>query len=258
MDKTAQDLESARKELEKRQEQSQLLAESQQKVRNLNQALETGWSELEMLMQKKNQPLSKEDVLKFDIDQDIDSSFDVKTTANEEEKMEGQQDYKNHILLLKARIGAYTLNNNALKTYLDGLRAETAEKELQCKRLIAACCNLSIDKIDDLVEPLTLAIESDPPDLDLARVIGFMEKIRRQGAFPTDDTTDDMTYSNTTTTTTATTTTTTSRPPPTQSQPPIPSTSSHPISSPQASTSYDPLSRNSNTSNIRSSSSQPY
>ncbi|CEJ04005.1 hypothetical protein RMCBS344292_17975 [Rhizopus microsporus] len=57
------------------------------------------------------------------------------------------------------------------------------EKEMQCKRLIAACCNLPIEKIDDLVEPLTLAIESDPPDLDLARVIGFMDKVKRQGAF---------------------------------------------------------------------------
>ncbi|CAO3619402.1 unnamed protein product [Cunninghamella echinulata] len=263
LDKTTQELEAARKELEKRQEQSQLLAESQQKIRNLSQSLETGWAELEMLMKNNNQQLNKDEVLQFDVDQDIDSLFDIKSEQQGVKLEEGQAS-KNHILLLKARIGAYTLNNNALKTYLDGLRAETAEKELQCKRLIAACCNLSIDKIDDLVEPLTLAIESDPPDLDLARVIGFMEKIRRQGAFPTDDATDDITYSTTsrppsTTTNTTTSTATTTIPNSSSSTSTVNINSPHVnSSSTQASTSYDTVSRNSNTSNIRNTSTQPF
>ncbi|KAI8099856.1 uncharacterized protein BX664DRAFT_290228 [Halteromyces radiatus] len=228
LEKTTQALEAARKELERRQEQSQLLAEGQQKVRNLNQALETGWHELEVLLQKNNETLDKEAVLQFDVDQNIDSMFDIKN------------DNVDKVIQLRARISAYTLNNNALKTYVDGLRAETAEKELQCKRLIAACCSLPIDKIDELVEPLTLAIESDPPDLDLARVIGFMEKIRRQGAF-NDTGSDDLPH-----VLPSSSSKTTSQVPAS----PGPSSST-------TSTSYDGLSRSSNnvaTSHIRTSS----
>lgn len=56
---------------------------------------------------------------------------------------------------------------------------KAVEKELGCKRLIAACCHLPIDTIDEFIEPLTLAIENDPPDMDFTRVIGFMEKLRQ-------------------------------------------------------------------------------
>ncbi|CAO3638044.1 unnamed protein product [Cunninghamella echinulata] len=56
---------------------------------------------------------------------------------------------------------------------------KAVEKELECKRLIAACCHLPIDTIDEFIEPLTLAIENDPPDMDFTRVIGFMEKLRQ-------------------------------------------------------------------------------
>ncbi|KAI8067947.1 hypothetical protein BC940DRAFT_333169 [Gongronella butleri] len=177
LDKTNLELESTRKDLEKRQEESQLLAEGQQKVRNLQQALDASWADLEALLRKNNEVLDKQVVLGFDVDKDIDAELDAPQPSADEDK-------EKYMMQLKARVLAYTVNNDTLQTYLDELRAETAEKELQCKRLIAACCNLPMDKIDDLVEPLTLAIESDPPDLDLARVIGFMEKIRRQGAFP--------------------------------------------------------------------------
>ncbi|ORX61521.1 apses-domain-containing protein [Hesseltinella vesiculosa] len=179
LNKTNAELESTRKDLEKRQEESQLLAEGQQKVRNLHQAIEAGWVDLEQLVTKNNDSFDKQAVLDFDVDKDIDAALDVLPPTTDDTDANGK-----YLTDLKARVLAYSVNNDSLKKYLNELRAETAEKELQCKRLIAACCNLSIDKIDDLVEPLTLAIESDPPDLDLARVIGFMEKIRRQGAFP--------------------------------------------------------------------------
>ncbi|KAI8337663.1 hypothetical protein BC941DRAFT_40384 [Chlamydoabsidia padenii] len=159
-------LQQARQELEKRQEESQVYAEGQQKVRNLKQALETGWSDLESLLQKENKVVDRAEVLRFD--QNIDSLVNPSAT-------------------LKARVNAYERNNAALMSCVAGLRAETVEKEMQCKRLIAACCGLALGKVDELVEPLTLAIASDPPDLDLARVMGFMEKIRRQGSFPSPD-----------------------------------------------------------------------
>ncbi|CAO3642629.1 unnamed protein product [Cunninghamella blakesleeana] len=62
---------------------------------------------------------------------------------------------------------------------MEQMYMKAVEKELGCKRLIAACCNLPMDNIDEFIEPLTLAIENDPPDMDFSRVIGFMEKLRR-------------------------------------------------------------------------------
>lgn len=69
-----------------------------------------------------------------------------------------------------------------LKSELETTTTKSRQKEMEYRRLIAASCNLPIEKVDGLIGPLTLAIESDPPDLDMARVIGFMERLRRQGS----------------------------------------------------------------------------
>lgn len=160
------ELEHVRKELETRQTQSQQLIESQQRVRNLDTALEKEYTHLLTWTHARPPP----------------DSPPLDPTALDADLAVAADD-PHRVRKLKARIAAYRQNDADLQAEVDQLRAQSAEKELQCKRLIAACCQLPIDKIDELVEPLTLAIESDPPDLDLARVIGFMEKIRRQGAF---------------------------------------------------------------------------
>lgn len=79
--------------------------------------------------------------------------------------------------------GAKTIDK--LKQDLESTHVKAKQKEMEYRRLIAASCNLPIEKVDGLVGPLTLAIESDPPDLDMARVIGFMERLRRQNASKT-------------------------------------------------------------------------
>ncbi|KAI8361774.1 ankyrin repeat-containing domain protein [Choanephora cucurbitarum] len=175
----SQELEKTRKSLEERQTQSQRLSEAQQKTRNLDHALQTGWQRLESLMQASGrQVLTQQDLDRFDEHTDIDAHLNDIGLPTDDKDLLDQQ-----IRRARAKVKAYEANNKALDQEIMEIEHQYTEKEMQCKRLIAACCNLPIDKIDDLVEPLTLAIESDPPDLDLARVIGFMDKIRRQGAF---------------------------------------------------------------------------
>lgn len=180
------ELEDTRKGLEERQAQSQTLSEAQQKSKNIENVIQAGWNQLEEDMKKAGKAIpDPAEIEKMNENEDIDVLFDVPTLAipegaTEEEKKKILEDYTRNI---QAKIKAYTTNDVELKKEIKKLEDQFSEKEMQCKRLIAACCNLPIDKIDDLVEPLTLAIESDPPDLDLARVIGFMDKIRRQGAF---------------------------------------------------------------------------
>jgi hypothetical protein len=181
-----QELESTRKGLEERQAQSQKLSEAQQKTKNIESALEQGWYHLEEILKKAGKAIPDPSAYEsIDENEDVDASFtapelSIPENATEEEKKELLEDYVKNV---QAKVKGYTINDQELQKEIKELEDQFVEKEMQCKRLIAACCNLPIDKIDDLVEPLTLAIESDPPDLDLARVIGFMDKIRRQGAF---------------------------------------------------------------------------
>lgn len=181
-----QELEYTRKGLEERQAQSQKLSEAQQKTKNIESALQIGWSHLENVMKQADKPMpSLREIESINENEDIDAMLDapelvLSENASEEEKKRQLEIYVKNI---QAKVKAYTANDQELQKEIKELEEQFVEKEMQCKRLIAACCNLPIEKIDDLVEPLTLAIESDPPDLDLARVIGFMDKIRRQGAF---------------------------------------------------------------------------
>ncbi|KAI9498752.1 hypothetical protein BDB00DRAFT_799368 [Zychaea mexicana] len=181
LEAATKELEATRKALEAKQTQSQQLVEAQQKIRNLQMALQGEWDGISTTLPANNTTAIDE----IDEKQDIDALFLPSTPENSQGNANISRAHKleHQIKLLESRITSYTQNDNDLRAELEGLKAQSAEKELQCKRLIAACCSLPIEKIDDLVEPLTLAIESDPPDLDLARVIGFMEKIRRQGAF---------------------------------------------------------------------------
>lgn len=193
LNSVTEELEATRKGLEERQAQSQKLSEAQQKTRNIENALQSGWNHLEKVMKNAGKTMpSLSDIENIDEDEDIDLLFNVPELiipedATEEEKKMKLDDY---IRSVQAKVKAYTRNDQELQDEIKESENMFYEKEMQCKRLIAACCNLPIDKIDELVEPLTLAIESDPPDLDLARVIGFMDKIRRQGAF-TEPTTSD-------------------------------------------------------------------
>ena len=180
------ELESTRKGLEERQTQSQKLSEAQQKTKNIQNAIQAGWIHLEEIMKRAGKPIPDYNAIdNCEENEDIDALFAVPELKIPENSTEEEKKtlLDNHIKLVQAKVKAYTANDLELKRETTQLEDQFFEKEMQCKRLIAACCNLPIDKIDDLVEPLTLAIESDPPDLDLARVIGFMDKIRRQGAF---------------------------------------------------------------------------
>lgn len=186
LDNVMKELKSTRKGLEEKQAQSQKLSEAQQLTRNIALALQQGYDELKEIMSRSGKEIpSMDDISKLDENEDIDvlfnmSDVDISLDATDEENQEQMDLYVKRI---QAKVRAYTENNMLLEKEIKTLDNQYTEKEMQCKRLIAACCNLPIEKIDELVEPLTLAIESDPPDLDLARVIGFMDKIRRQGAF---------------------------------------------------------------------------
>ncbi|KAH9913856.1 transcription factor [Fomitopsis serialis] len=58
------------------------------------------------------------------------------------------------------------------------LQGASAEKEFQCKKIVALCTGVPIDKVEEMLENLVVAVESEAQIVDIGRVSGFMQKVR--------------------------------------------------------------------------------
>ncbi|KAJ7281491.1 transcription factor [Mycena rebaudengoi] len=65
-----------------------------------------------------------------------------------------------------------------MKARLKGLQGASAEKEYQCKKIVALCTGIQIDKVEEMLENLVIAVESESQIVDIGRVSGFMQKVR--------------------------------------------------------------------------------
>ncbi|KAI0270965.1 transcription factor [Russula aff. rugulosa BPL654] len=61
---------------------------------------------------------------------------------------------------------------------LESLRGASAEREFQCKKIVALCTGVPIDKVEEMLEDLLVAVESETQVVDIGRVSGFMQKVR--------------------------------------------------------------------------------
>jgi hypothetical protein len=81
-----------------------------------------------------------------------------------------------------------------VKARLTSLQGASAEKEYQCKKIVALCTGIPIDKVEDvgyafdvkvleytnihqMLENLVIAVESEAQVVDIGRVSGFMQKV---------------------------------------------------------------------------------
>jgi hypothetical protein len=85
-----------------------------------------------------------------------------------------------------------------MEARLRNLRGASAEKEFQCKKIVAMCTGVGIDKVEhvscgswfisryavelapillQMLETLLTAVESESQFIDIARVSGFMQKV---------------------------------------------------------------------------------
>ncbi|KAF8892274.1 apses-domain-containing protein [Infundibulicybe gibba] len=65
-----------------------------------------------------------------------------------------------------------------MKARLKSLQGASAEKEYQCKKIVALCTGIPIDKVEEMLENLVIAVESEAQIVDIGRVSGFMQKVR--------------------------------------------------------------------------------
>ncbi|KAJ4469527.1 transcription factor [Lentinula aciculospora] len=61
---------------------------------------------------------------------------------------------------------------------LKHLRGMSAEKEHMCRRIVALCTGMAVDKVEDMLDNLVIAMESEANIVDIGRVSGFMQKVR--------------------------------------------------------------------------------
>ncbi|KAJ7577062.1 transcription factor [Mycena floridula] len=61
---------------------------------------------------------------------------------------------------------------------LKGLQGASAEKEYMCRKIVSLCTGVPVDKVEDMLENLVVAVESESVVVDIGRVSGFMQKVR--------------------------------------------------------------------------------
>jgi regulatory protein SWI6 len=116
---------------------------------------------------------------------DADAPFALKTSllapVNAVENLTPQQlEYVKSLpsaAVLKARLQAYKTNEEALREKATKLHDQSAELEEKFRRVVALCTNVTEDKIDSLLGGLVQAVESDPGEVDTARVSSFLRKV---------------------------------------------------------------------------------
>ncbi|KAF9006148.1 transcription factor [Cyathus striatus] len=72
----------------------------------------------------------------------------------------------------------HTRMEELVQSRLKNLQGASAEKEYQCKKIVALCTGIPIDKVEDMLDNLVIAVESESQIVDIGRVSGFMQKVR--------------------------------------------------------------------------------
>lgn len=86
-------------------------------------------------------------------------------------------DSTEELIRLRFLLQFFSSTLSSLSTTLSSLEESTQLKEGQCKQVVAICANIAPEKVEGMLEELLTAMESDGPDVDLARVAGFMQKV---------------------------------------------------------------------------------
>lgn len=81
------------------------------------------------------------------------------------------------IHVLRARINAYAENNKALEANVRGLQSKSSELANKYRTIIGLCTGVDETKVDEQLDNLLRAVESEPTEVELARVRDFLQRI---------------------------------------------------------------------------------
>lgn len=107
----------------------------------------------------------------------IGGSVDVSFAVDSEPALPTTDTVASLIKLRRLKLW-HTRIEDLVKARLKGLQGASAEKEYQCKKIVALCTGIPIDKVEEMLENLVVAVESEAQIVDIGRVSGFMQKVR--------------------------------------------------------------------------------
>jgi regulatory protein SWI6 len=79
--------------------------------------------------------------------------------------------------VLRARLATYVSNNQSLESTVKALRSKSRELETKYRRIIQLCVSVPEQKVDDLLDSLYTAVESESGEVELGRVKDFLQRV---------------------------------------------------------------------------------
>lgn len=79
--------------------------------------------------------------------------------------------------ILRARVNAYTANNEALSEDVRSLQIKSSELAAKYRKIISVCTGVAEADVDNHLGNLVRAMESEPADLELGRVREFLQRV---------------------------------------------------------------------------------
>lgn len=187
-------LETSRTRLEKLKGFSNSIAKDKRRAENLSRAITD--EDAKFKAAEAHQGITNGGTINFDMEFNPDQPFLLKSLQKVYDAMRAAdgtsvqihealvQQLKNGgepdmpaKAFLKARIRAYKANEEKLKNFASELRGRSAELEQKFRRIVAQCASIEESQVDDLLEGLVQAVESDPAEVELSRVASFLQKV---------------------------------------------------------------------------------
>lgn len=178
-----------RRRLDTLQSRARIREERRLKVSNLMRATEDEQNRYTGNLHRYGQPMSMTTpALKIG---DADTSFALPALLLEGETSEllmsrqVQQDPNQRQLLaslpsaavLRHRLAAYTTNNEALDSNVRALKRKSAELATTYRKIIGICTKTEESKVDEVIEGLLRAVESERGDVEIGRVREFLSRV---------------------------------------------------------------------------------
>jgi hypothetical protein len=79
--------------------------------------------------------------------------------------------------ILRARVNAYTANNEALAEDVRSLQIKSSELAAKYRKIISVCTGVAEEEVDKLLNNLLRSMESEPADLELGRIREFLQRV---------------------------------------------------------------------------------
>lgn len=83
---------------------------------------------------------------------------------------------------VRTRLNAYAENNANLERSIADLKSRSRDVEAKYRRLLSHCVNIPSERLDDIVESLMEAVDSEGGDVELGRVKDFLGRVERDAA----------------------------------------------------------------------------